>query len=742
MLATLAVYSPVRAHPFVVFDDHEYVVENLHVQQGLSLAMVKWAFTAAHAANWHPLTWLSHALDCQLFALNPAGHHWDSLLLHALSAGLLFLLLEWGTGSTGASFVVAALFALHPLNVESVAWIAERKNVLSTLLWLMAIGAYGWYARRPGWRRYLLVMPLFALGLMAKPMVITLPFVFLLLDYWPLNRVALTVEIQGPASETATRSQESRRQEIPRPAGENAGLRNDATERVERYTSWDLLLEKIPLLLLSAASAVITMKAQVLTEGTLLEYPIAVRIENAVVAYGLYLWKMLWPVHLAAMYPHPGRNLSVWQVLLSVLVLSAISVIVIAYHSRRYLLVGWLWFLGTLVPVIGLVQVGYAAMADRYAYVPLIGIFVMLAFGGRDVAEAKHVHLAYRIAPAICVLLALAFLTHRQLGYWSSDYDVWAHALHVTSGNVFAHNAIGSALLAPDISMSASDLEGFDTREKRMEEARSHYEQSLRICREHAAQDSGIYLPALANTLNYLGDLDRVERHMEDARKRYTESLEIHRELVKKEPQTDIPYLATTLNTLGMLDRIENRPEEARAYFLEALHNLRQLQGAGAREYMKDVALTLNDLATLALQQKEFDEADRYYEQALQLRRQLARREPILYLPDVAATLDDIGGLSLNQQRFEAARHDYEEALSIYRELARNDPGKFLYFVAGMLNELGMVEKTLNQIDAARGRYEEALDIYQKLAKDDPSRYALYVQAMELSMAQLGPQSR
>jgi protein O-mannosyl-transferase len=707
-IATFGVYSPVRAHPFVAFDDQEYVVDNPHVQHGIDWAVVKWGFTANRSANWHPLTWLSHAIDYRLFGLDAGGHHLDSLVLHVLNAVLLFLLLELWTGLAGPSLLVAALFALHPLNVESVAWVAERKNVLSTLFFLLAIGAYGWYARKPNWRRYWLVALLFAMGLMAKPMVITLPFVLLLLDYWPLGRYS------GGAAP---------RLDIP------------------QTTVGKLVLEKVPLLFLSAASAVITMKAQVLTEGSLLDYPLWVRMENALVAYALYLWKMVWPVGLAAMYPHPGRSLHSWQIVLSAVVLAGISALVVIQRSRGYLVTGWLWFLGTLIPVIGLVQVGYAAMADRYAYVPLIGIFIMVAFGARDLAEAKHIRMGYRTAVATGVLAALSLLSYRQIGYWSSEYDLWAHALEVTSGNVFAHNAIGSALLAPEMWMSAADVEGFDTRKRQMGEARRHYERALEICRQHEKQDPGIYLPAMANTLDYLGDLDRLQRRMDDARRRYNEALEIHRQLVRRDPQGDLPYLAKTINDLGMMDRLENHPEEARAHFLDALENFRQLRGAGAREYLPDVALTLTNLAKTAEDEQRADEANGYFEQALQVRRQLAQQEPAVYLPDLAANLEDLGAFNFDRQRFEAAQRYYEEALGVYRGLARDDPEKFLSFLADVLDNLAMVESHSSQVDPARSHYGEALAIYRKLEQENAGRFSLYVQQVEQSMAQLNAQA-
>jgi hypothetical protein len=378
-VATIALYSPVIGYSFVVLDDRDYVTANFHVHGGLAWNTIKWAFTSTAAANWHPLTWLSHALDYQLFALNPAGHHFDSVLIHALNAVLLFLLLAWVAKRVGPSLLVAALFALHPINVESVAWVAERKNVLSTLFFLSAVGAYAWYVQKPDWRRYLLVAALFAAGLMAKPMVITLPFVLLLLDYWPLGRTA-----GSPPS----------------------------VVRVPQWAVSRLLLEKIPLLFLSAASAWITLKAQRTGYAvrTLKQFPLAIRIENAVVAYGLYLWKMLWPARLA-LYPHSAIALPAWQWILSSLVLIGVTALVVTFRSKRYLPVGWFWFLGTLIPVIGLVQVGEAAMADRYAYVPLIGIFVMIAWSFADLAEAKTVRTVWRVIPALCVLAALGFVT-------------------------------------------------------------------------------------------------------------------------------------------------------------------------------------------------------------------------------------------------------------------------------------------------------------------------------------------
>src|SRR6202167_2938062 len=564
---TIALYMPVTKHSFIVLDDRDYVTANFHIQGGLSWNTVKWAFTSTTAANWHPLTWLSHAVDCQLFGLNPAGHHLDSLLIHALNGVVLFLLLAWGTKRLGPSLLVAALFALHPINVESVAWVAERKNVLSTLFFFFAIGAYGWYARKPDWRRYLPVAALFAAGLMAKPMVITLPFVLLLLDYWPLGRTA-----GSPASAIGA----------------------------PRLTGSRLLLEKIPLLVLSAASAGITLTAQRTGPAarTFEEFPLAIRIENAVVAYGLYLWKMLWPARLA-IYPHSAIALPAWQWTLSTLVLMSITALAVTFRRKRYLPVGWFWFLGTLIPVIGLVQVGEADMADRYAYIPLIVIFVMIAWGLGDWAEARKVRTAWLIIPAVCGLTALGFDTHRQMSYWESQYSLLAHTLAITDPerSGYVHDALGSALLNPGSSMTQHDLENFDFEQKRIEEARRHYEQALDLRRRLAQQNLEPYAIALA------------------------------------------------LSNLGELDEIQNRSEEARQHFEEALNYFRQLARRDPAKYLPEVASTLVSLGNYARTQNQIDRARQQYEESLSIYRQLAQQDPDKYLPLSARTLYNLGRL-------------------------------------------------------------------------------------------------
>ncbi len=317
---TLILYYPALQNGFVNYDDPAYVTSNPHVQQGLTKRSVAWAFTSTAEANWHPLSWLSHMLDVQMFGLHPAGHHAQSVFWHAVNVVLLFLLLAKSTGFLGRSAVVAALFAVHPLNVESVAWIAERKTVLSTFFLLLALAAYGWYVKGPRARRYLLLVVLFALGLMAKPMVITLPVLLLVVDFWPLQRFP-----RRPLSKLA--------------------------------------LEKIPLLSLSAASAVITLYAQRAggAVGSTDLLPLSMRVKNAVYSYFIYVDKALWPSRLAVFYPHPERSLALWKVLGAAIVLISITAVFWRFRERRYLLIGWLWFLITLIPVIGIVQVGRQA---------------------------------------------------------------------------------------------------------------------------------------------------------------------------------------------------------------------------------------------------------------------------------------------------------------------------------------------------------------------------------------------
>jgi tetratricopeptide (TPR) repeat protein len=436
----VGVYGRVKGYPFVNLDDTAYVTQNAHVKAGLTWDTFQWAWTANDASNWHPLTWLSHALDVELFGLNPAGHHMVSLAIHVLNVLLLFFLLARVTGAPGRSFLAAALFALHPFNVESVAWVAERKNVLSTLFFLLTLAAYGWYAQKPKATRYLVVVALFALGLTAKPMVITLPFVLLLLDFWPLQRV------QGSeAYATGKLSKTQRRKTQPEPVAPTFPF------PLPQAPFSRLVLEKLPLLTLCLASAALTIIAQG-SAGSIqafTELLLGLRIENAIYSYAAYLWQAFWPARLCAYYPFPHEGIAAWRLILAVAFLLVVSALVWQQrHTRRYLLAGWLWYLGTLVPVIGVIQVGNQARADRYMYVPLIGIFVMVVWGIADWADRRKIGLPARATAAAALLAVLSFLAFRQTGYWKSSYDLWSHAVGVTSNNFLAEANLADALRA------------------------------------------------------------------------------------------------------------------------------------------------------------------------------------------------------------------------------------------------------------------------------------------------------
>jgi protein O-mannosyl-transferase len=413
-LATLGFYSPITHNGFTDFDDYRYIKYNDHVRAGLTWSTVKWAFTSFEQDNWHPLTWLSHALDCQLYGLNPAGPHYETVILHAANAILLFLLLENATAWVWPSFMVAALFAVHPVNVESVAWASERKNVLSMLFFLLALHAYGWYVRRVSIGRYTTVAALFASGLMAKPEIITLPFVLLLWDYWPLRRMFGGTSAGQPAP--------------PRSFG-------------------FLVLEKLPLLLLSVASGVVTFLAQSAGK-TVRPFPLRWRCGNAVVAYVRYVGKAFWPSRLAAFYPHPGPLLPTWEIWASTSAVLLVTALFLHWRARRYLLTGWFWFLGTLVPVIGIVQVGLQSMADRYAYLPYVGLFVCGVWAVADGVRERKIGVVWWGVPSILLLATLGLVSRHQLAYWHDSQTLWRHTLDVTSErNFIAHDGLARDLV-------------------------------------------------------------------------------------------------------------------------------------------------------------------------------------------------------------------------------------------------------------------------------------------------------
>jgi len=409
----LAVFWPAVGNEFVNYDDDRYIVDNPSIQRGFDAVSLRWAWTTNHMANWHPLTWMSHMLDWRLYGADPAGHHATSVVLHAVNTALVFVVLEAMTGAAWRSALVAALFGLHPVHVESVAWVAERKDVLSTCLWLLTTLAYVAWTRRPTRGRYALVALGLALGLTAKPMLVTLPATLVLLDYWPLGRLRSVGDL------------------------------------------WARVREKLPLVLIVVASCVATVLAQRSggAVGSLDVYPLAVRFGNAVIAYATYLWMTIWPFALSILYPHP-KSVSGWRLATSLLVLALLTALALRERTRRpYLLVGWLWYVGTLVPVIGLVQVGDAAFADRYTYVPLLGIFVAVVWS---------LPAFPRLVPAVAALTLalLAVRTHAQIGSWRDSVTVFTQSLAVEERNPVAHNNLAFAL--DDRGETAAAIEHLD----------------------------------------------------------------------------------------------------------------------------------------------------------------------------------------------------------------------------------------------------------------------------------------
>jgi protein O-mannosyl-transferase len=491
---TLLVYMPAANHGFSLYDDGDYVTENRVVQNGLTWAGIKWAFTTWHASNWHPLTWISHMIDCQIAGLNPSVPHCENILFHVANSVLLFALLRRLTNLIWPSAFVAALFAWHPLHVESVAWVAERKDVLSTFFGLLALLSYTKYAKENSRRSFWFALIFFTLGLLAKPMLVTLPFVMLLLDFWPLQRF----KVHPPLSDSG--------------ATRGSGFR-----------VWNLVLEKIPFFLLAAGSCVLTFLAQHATGAvaTLETVPMHYRLCNAPLAYARYLLKIIWPENLCVFYPLP-ETISPPAVAAATVVLIFISAAVwLARKRSPYLLFGWLWFLGTLVPVIGLVQVGGAAMADRYSYLSSIGLFLAVALGVRDAMEKFRLSKIIVAAAAGLALAACLILTHNQINYWRDDISLFSRTIEVTTHNETGHLNLGVA------------LENAGRKIEAMAECRA----ALQI------------EPNRADTHNNLANLLDDTGHPDEAMAEYLEALRLNPQLIQAHNN-----LGTLLVDLGRFD--------------------------------------------------------------------------------------------------------------------------------------------------------------------------------------------
>src|ERR1039458_9752842 len=621
-LATLAVFLPVAGQGFVNYDDSDYVTENAHVQSGLKWENVIWAFTTGHASNWHPLTWLSHMLDCQLFGLKAGPQHLVSVGFHIANTLLLFLLLRRMTSALWRSGLVAALFALHPLHVESVAWASERKDVLSAFFFLLTIWAYVRYVevqspksnvQSQGTRNtlhaprctlhaarfYLLSLSFFALGLMSKPMLVTMPFVLLLIDYWPLRRSGAT-----------------RRESQPL-----AGLL--------------LLLEKVPFFVLSVASSVITFLVQRKGGAVSTALTFGERIANALVSYVRYIGKTFWPKNLSILYPHPG-HWPAWQVMVSAGLLLVVSAAVVLMAQRRpYLVVGWLWFCGTLIPVIGLIQVGIQSMADRYTYVPLIGLFIMLAWGIDELMPARPWRCSALAIGAALLLTACGFLTERQIRFWRDSEALFGHAVKVTRDNYLAYNNLGYYL--NNQGRTAEAMENYRQAlkinsayddalnnlgyalagQKKYAEAIPLYEAALRVRPRHAEVHNN-----LGNALSETGKIDEAIQH-------YLIALQ------------EKPDHADAHNNLGIALAMKGRLDEAITHFHEAIR------------CKPNYASAHSNLGNALAVQHKLDEAIKEYQESLRLK------------PDDAQAHNNLGNALAEQGKVEAANEHYGQALRL-----------------------------------------------------------------------------
>jgi Flp pilus assembly protein TadD len=522
-LITLIVYWQASRHGFILYDDDQYLYENLIVRAGLTLSGVKWAFTTFFMGNWHPVTWLSHMLDVQLFGLHAGAHHLVNVAFHVANSLLLFIIFAKTTGKLWRSALIAAIFALHPLHVESVAWIAERKDVLSTFFAMLMILRYIQYTEEPIRWKYISTGLLFTLGLMSKPMLVTLPCILLLLDFWPLRR------IQGPLSWQATKH---------------------------------LFVEKIPFFALVIALSVLTIFAQRDAGAihSLDQFPFYVRLSNTLLAYIGYLGKIVWPANLALLYSF-NHVIRMEYVLGSLALLIIVTLVCLKRMRHRYLLVGWLWFLGMLVPVIGLLQTGEQSMADRYTYMPLIGISMMLVWAIADILEERHLPATGRVLGTAVVIL-LAGLTHHQLKYWKDSRTLFEHTLAVTQGNSYIHNNLGLVLasegktdaamahyekaitLGPYNAEAHANL-GYELlKQRKFNESRSHLMKAVQI-------EPNLFLAqaGLGAVLGAMGDLEQARLHLTQALRLWPESPECQNNLCYvlqqlKRPEEAAPHCA------------------------------------------------------------------------------------------------------------------------------------------------------------------------------------------------------
>lgn len=641
--AIISIYWQVIRFEFIELDDPQYIANNF-VKQGISFDGIRWAFSAVYASNWHPLTWISHMLDIQLFGMNPGMHHLTNTIFHILNTIFLFLLFERMTGALWRSAVIAALFALHPVHVESVVWISERKDVLSTFFWMLTIMGYVWYIQKRNVPRYLVVVLFYILGLLSKPMLVTLPFVLLLLDYWPLNQLKIDQKGDSNSGHITSAMRYSSR-------GPNLSI---------------LLLEKIPLIVFALISCGVTLFAQ--RSGgairTFAEIGLGVRIVNAVNSYIFYLGKALCPVYLSIFYPYPHTFHLLW-IISCVLLLLFISTFVLFYVSKfPYLLVGWLWYLGTLIPVIGIVQIGDQSIADRYTYIPLIGIFLMIVWGLGDFFSKCHYRKYFLkiILPIVSIILIVA--SWSQIGFWKNNQTLFRHALAVTENNYLAHGILGVDLI------NHGNVDGAIKEYQKAIEINPNYYlgyfrlgQALSVKKEYG-KAIDYYLKGLEIkpddilALNYLGDLLAKIGKTDEAINRYNDSLRID------------PHQPLVYNNLGNTYMLKGNAEKAIKYYQYAInvkHNyseaIKNLKNARIIQRIQELLkadpqniILYAKLGDLYSQVGGYDEAIAQYQKAILI-------EPKF--------IHAMSGLVLIYSN----RHAYTKALDVLMSMQKIQPG-------------------------------------------------------------------
>jgi len=643
---TIAAFQQLRICDFVNYDDPEYVTENQNVNTGVTAKNFIWAFTSGHASNWHPLTWLSHMLDCQLFDLNPKWHHFVNLLLHIINALLLFAVFKQMTASVWPSAFVAATFAIHPLHVCSVAWISERKDVLSTLFWLLTMAAYFRYTKIASLKWYLLTLAAFTLGLMAKPMLVTLPFVLLLLDYWPLGRINTKLKIKISDSGNIAK----------------------------------IIVEKLPFFALSAVSSIITYLVQQKSGAVarMFEISLRSRITNALVSYLAYIEKMIWPRRLAVFYPHLREALPLWHALIAALLLAGVSIAIVRLaQNHKYLIVGWLWYLGTLVPVIGLVQVGEQAMADRYTYIPLTGLFIIIAWGADELTRKLRLRKALLIIASGIILAAMLICTHFQIKYWRNSITLFEHALDITEDNPIVRTYLGIVF----------------SQQGKYDKAVENYRKAIQIC--------PIYEAAYYN----LGIALQVQGKNDEAIRNYRRALELK------------PDYAEAYYNLGTILQAEGRPDEAISCYNRAL----QIDFNSAESH--------NNLGNVLLSQGKFDEALKHYLAAEKIK------------PDYPDIQYNLGNMFLTQGSFDKAVSHYRHALRLrphdaeaYYKLGKafQSQGKYdeaiKQFYQSLQNRPGYAEahKSIADLLSEMGKSGVAMEHYYKALETEPNNAAIH----------------